>query len=807
MKLTGKQLLKLSFFVILTITCSCLATNRAIYGSKYDEIGPKNTQADDPGKFQTVMLKQATDFPSGPDDIVDAYALVIGISDYPGTDNDLNYCDDDAVDVSAFIEDRFGVSHNHVWVLKDNEATYDNIYSALSTIESYMDSNDYFFFFYSGHGSAGNPVITTWSVQSSHPYSNYMDSYWHKSVPGAAMMCVHFVRIETEYGYDAVFVGDNYDRAHYYDVFSGTYTNIFSYWVPTDDIYVNLYSDNIYTDWGFQVDYVESLTYTAPYKIIPYDGMTTGMSGTALDTLFDSIPGTVIGVFDSCFSGGVGSDVSASGRYVMTACMNDEFSLDDSASRNGVFTNAFLNAWETSWDSNDDGVLSFEEVFGTTYNSAVARSTAMDSPFHPVEFDNITGDTILETNAKIVTLNSDAQGEVDISYFLNGLGYGDLSCTLYDVTNERCVIAEICMGMLTTTTEQYANYSLADPGFPVSAVVARLTARYHANLETSYRSFNLAGATFSSSLDSDNDGVRDSVEYSLGMNPWANDSDADGINDGNEIDANLNPLINDADYDYDDDGLPNDWEAIYGLDPYVSNQGIDTDHDRLNDVQEYVFTTDPTDPDSDDDFLSDYDEYILHTNPHNTDTDGDLFMDGVEQSLGNDPRNALNSPVYHYFAFGLLFALPLFVVITSKRIKKDIKRPAPPTSRPLQKSERTQRYPPQQRSTYVPSTYQSPSSSLDFAPVQSRSTPSYPAFMPGVQDIESFLPYDLRRKLDALPPYQREFIKQLLVKQLQQKILEDQTRARQAQSSKYCIRCGAPMIGGRCISCGYMSPF
>lgn len=79
---------------------------------------------------------------------VDKYALVIGISDYDGTSNDLQYCDDDAQDWKNFFQ-----SHGYsVTIITDSQATADNIESAIIQLLANEDSDDYVAFTYSGHG-------------------------------------------------------------------------------------------------------------------------------------------------------------------------------------------------------------------------------------------------------------------------------------------------------------------------------------------------------------------------------------------------------------------------------------------------------------------------------------------------------------------------------------------------------------------------------------------------------------------------------------------------------------------------------
>lgn len=79
---------------------------------------------------------------------VNKYALVIGISDYEGTANDLQYCDDDAVDWKNFLQ---GEGYS-VTMLTDNQATADNIEAALYALLADEDGDDYVVLTYSGHG-------------------------------------------------------------------------------------------------------------------------------------------------------------------------------------------------------------------------------------------------------------------------------------------------------------------------------------------------------------------------------------------------------------------------------------------------------------------------------------------------------------------------------------------------------------------------------------------------------------------------------------------------------------------------------
>ncbi len=47
-------------------------------------------------------------------DPINAYAIIIGISDYPGSINDLSYCDDDARDVYSLLINDFNFKRENI---------------------------------------------------------------------------------------------------------------------------------------------------------------------------------------------------------------------------------------------------------------------------------------------------------------------------------------------------------------------------------------------------------------------------------------------------------------------------------------------------------------------------------------------------------------------------------------------------------------------------------------------------------------------------------------------------------------------
>jgi len=152
-----------------------------------------------------------------------------------------------------------------------------------------------------------------------------------------------------------------------------------------------------------------------------------------------------------------------------------------------------------------------------------------------------------------------------------------------------------------------------------------------------------------SEKDSDNDGISDAREASIGTDPNNPDSDGDGLNDGEEVmgtDSASTPLKASSksdpkdgcdpqkkgpDCDADGDGLTNANEANIGTNP----NNPDSDGDGVKDGDDNCPTVPGDDkgcpenaePDSDRDGLTDAEEAKLGTDPNNPDTDGDTVGD------------------------------------------------------------------------------------------------------------------------------------------------------------------------------------
>ncbi len=122
--------------------------------------------------------------------------------------------------------------------------------------------------------------------------------------------------------------------------------------------------------------------------------------------------------------------------------------------------------------------------------------------------------------------------------------------------------------------------------------------------------------------DSDQDGVPDDVELTMGLDPQNPDTNLDGIWDGDE--------------DMDGDGLATKWEIVFGYNPRLR----DSDANGIPDDRE----------DLDHDGLLNRDEILAGTNPRAPDTDGDGWIDEVEVVCGADPLEPASYPSWQQTA-------------------------------------------------------------------------------------------------------------------------------------------------------------
>lgn len=90
------------------------------------------------------------------------WAVVIGIADYDGTENDLWHPDEDAREMSRALIRNHGFPRSHVRTLINSEATAQNIILAIAWLVASENTTSTVVFFFSGHGYRVSEVSANW---------------------------------------------------------------------------------------------------------------------------------------------------------------------------------------------------------------------------------------------------------------------------------------------------------------------------------------------------------------------------------------------------------------------------------------------------------------------------------------------------------------------------------------------------------------------------------------------------------------------------------------------------------------------
>lgn len=616
-----------------------------------------------------------------------AYAIIIGISDYPGTDYDLSYCDDDALAVRNMLINDYNFKPGNIIYLEDSSASRDAIDNAFSQIESLISSDDIFYFYYSGHGGSELVNVGTSNIviQSPHPYPDYYDHTWWISSTDAAYIRVHFELLDLESGYDYLYIGDTYITQGYaYQALTGYNSDFWSDWIPLlndNRIYLRMITDSIIHYWGFRIDQIEVIRYSNPHYLCSYDSLPSNPSNYYLDTLLDSKLDSLncnhkYVIVDACNSGGLIPESQETNRYIMTACKGGQFSMEDSYLDHGVFTYYLLNSLDNANDQNNDGVISIEECF--SYVSSETRSySAGYGPgyqYHPQQYDGIQGQAVLYPSIGSLQINP-VDNRLYYSFYLYGHGsLKTLNITICSISPTITFKTEEIKNLIISPTGfgYYSGYIDLEAGYVVSGI--QLLAEIEGNNLITIELF--IG-------DSDGDGLSDIFEILEGLDPNSNDTDSDGLNDYDEFYGPTDPLNSDTDYDdlldgeevyiyltdplnddtdtdglldgeevhiyltdplnddTDSDGMPDGWEINYSLDPLIDDSALDPDNDLLINLLEYQYSAHPFNNDTDSDGLLDGDEVHTYlTDPLDDDTDSDGLIDGREVNIyDTDPLN------------------------------------------------------------------------------------------------------------------------------------------------------------------------
>ena len=255
-------------------------------------------------------------------------AVICGISDYEGTDNDLNYCDDDAQELYNRLLTGSNWSADNIQLLLNSQATEPNIQAAIAAMGAASVPGDVNLFFFSGHGGGDMPDAD--GDEGGDGYDEYFCPY--------NLMTNEVTDDELSAWLDAL---------------------------PTDNVIVLL--DTCYS--GGHLKAPAGLT----YKGISRTGaIVTDRSNGFADDLRKR-------------KSKLDSDELVS-PYIATACDETELSAEDSTIQNGVFAYYLLEAMTNS-DVNVDGWAAGEECYDYLYPLAVAYNSEQ----HPQEYDGWPG--------------------------------------------------------------------------------------------------------------------------------------------------------------------------------------------------------------------------------------------------------------------------------------------------------------------------------------------------------------------------------------------------------------------------------
>ncbi|MBN2018999.1 MAG: caspase family protein [Sedimentisphaerales bacterium] len=277
------------------------------------------------------------------DDVINCYAVVVGIADYKDI-TDLQYCDNDAREVGNALYALGNWKKENIIVLVNSAATKENIQAAFQDMADAADENDICLFFFSGHGSAGPDV-------------------------------------------------EPFDESDDYDEFLCTYDSL-------PDSYDNDISDDEFSDW---FDALRTDKYAvfldACHSGGQIKGLTSAIDIGAVKGLGTNVPQKGDG-FAADFTRVLGvKDLDDNGRgVVITACDDDETSLESVLLRNGVFSYYLIEALRGAADSDFDFSISAEEC----YEYLKPRALAFNPDQHAQIYDAFTGELELSiTNSFI----------------------------------------------------------------------------------------------------------------------------------------------------------------------------------------------------------------------------------------------------------------------------------------------------------------------------------------------------------------------------------------------------------------------
>lgn len=106
--------------------------------------------------------------------------MLVGMADYPGTQNDLTVSAQDAVTMKALYEANSSTTVTRI--LTNSEATRQNVKTAMANLFAHATSNDAVIFFFSGHGVPGGFVCYDGALRYEEVTSIMRDAAAHHKI-------------------------------------------------------------------------------------------------------------------------------------------------------------------------------------------------------------------------------------------------------------------------------------------------------------------------------------------------------------------------------------------------------------------------------------------------------------------------------------------------------------------------------------------------------------------------------------------------------------------------------------------------
>lgn len=605
-----------------------------------------------------------------------AYAIVIGIENYPGYSYDLYYCKDDASSVYSLLRYDYNFKSENIRYITDSAATKTGIDNAFSIIRSQIHLNDIFFFFYSGHGGGSGsshylcPYDSIPSSPSKYYYDNDLD--WQLDNLNCAEKYVLIDACRSggmipETQASGRYIISACTSSEYSWETSNLHHGVFTYYFLRSISYATDSNGDGVRSVEDLYSYISTHTasYMAGYGESQHPQKYNGITGQAV--LYPSLGSVSFNPSDN--------QLSYSFYLYGHGSINTLNISVCSVSQNITFKSEDLT-------ENSSSSTGFEYYTGTIQLGAGENVTGYEIL---AKIDGRTLITIKKTYG-----DTDGDGLYDLFEINEGNG---IDPRLNDTDSDGLNDYDEFYGSTDPLNSDTDSDGLLD-GLEVNIYFTNPTNNDTDSdgLPDKYEvDYNLDPLFNDTNLDYDNDSLSNLLEFQLGSYPNNPDSDSDGMDDGYENNNGLNLLYNDSELDLDSDGLsnfleyqvgslannadsdgdlmPDLWEYNNGLNLTFNDAYFDFDNDTLSNFLEYQLGSYPNNLDSDADSmpdkweynnnlnltfndaqldadldgLSNINEYLYNTDPQNQDTDGDLYFDGIEVQWGTDPLNPFYS--------------------------------------------------------------------------------------------------------------------------------------------------------------------